>query len=49
MAPSIVTLQKLAMALEVKISFFFEEPADKGVCFVKANQRNQARGAGILM
>ncbi len=49
MAPSIVTLQKLAMALEVKISFFFEEPADKGVSFVKANQRDQVRSDGILM
>ncbi len=49
MAPSVVTLHKLALALKVKISFFFEEPANKGVCFVKANQRERIKGSGILM
>jgi len=49
MAPSIVTLQKLAMALGVKITFFFEEPEAREVIFTKASQRPRAWGTGVLM
>jgi len=49
MAPSVVTLQKLATALGVKITFFFEEPEAQEVIFTKASQRPRAWGAGVLM
>ncbi len=49
MAPSVVTLHKLATALGVKITFFFEEPEAREVIFTKAGQRPRAWGAGVLM
>lgn len=46
-SPSVATLQSLAAALDVKISFFFEEERPGEVLFVPSGQRPELNSDGV--
>jgi transcriptional regulator with XRE-family HTH domain len=48
-SPTISSLQRLANALEVPITAFFEEEVEQPVVFVRNNQGRRYRGNGIVM
>jgi transcriptional regulator with XRE-family HTH domain len=48
-SPTVSTLQKLASALEVSLSFFVEESEGRRVLFLRPGQRRQARGVGVTL
>jgi transcriptional regulator with XRE-family HTH domain/mannose-6-phosphate isomerase-like protein (cupin superfamily) len=46
-SPSVSTLQSLATALNVKVSYFFEEEEPGEILFVRASQRPASTGHGV--
>jgi transcriptional regulator with XRE-family HTH domain len=49
-SPSVATLQRLASALNVKMSYFFEEDNDQAnVIHVKANERPSLTSRGVMI
>lgn len=48
-SPSVATLQALATALEVRMSFFFEETKEYDVLHVKAGQRPALESQGVTI
>ncbi|MCL5109730.1 MAG: XRE family transcriptional regulator [Chloroflexi bacterium] len=48
-SPTVSTLQKLAAALEVPLSFFVEEHEGQRAVFLKPGERRQARGVGVIL
>lgn len=48
-SPSVATLHRLATALGVGITFFFEEEKPRDVVLVRAGQRSRAMSAGVMM
>jgi len=48
-SPSVATLHRLATALGVSMTFFFEEEAQRDVVFVKADRRVQTRSDSVIM
>jgi transcriptional regulator with XRE-family HTH domain len=48
-SPSIATLQALASALEVRMSYFFEEEAEQNVIHAKADQRPSLDSQGVII
>lgn len=48
-SPTVSTLQKLAAALEVPLSFFVEESGGRRVVFAKPGDRRRARGVGVTL
>ena len=47
MSPSVATLQTLATALEIRMSYFFEDEAEQDVLHVRANQRPSLDSQGV--
>jgi len=48
-SPTVATLHKLAMALGVPLTFFFEDGEHKKVVYLKNGRRPQARSGGALL
>jgi len=48
-SPSVATLHRLAIALGVRMTFFFEEEEQRSVVFVKADRRTRTRGDNMIM
>jgi transcriptional regulator with XRE-family HTH domain len=48
-SPSVATMQRLATALAVKMSYFFESTTQARVLHFRANQRPAIRGAGLTI
>jgi transcriptional regulator with XRE-family HTH domain len=48
-SPSVATLQRLAGALAVKMSYFFESATQARILHFRANQRPTIRGAGLTI
>lgn len=48
-SPSVATLHRLATALGVSMTFFFEEKEEKDVVLVKAGRRARTRGDSVIM
>lgn len=48
-SPSVATLHRLATALGVSMTFFFEEEEQRDVVFVKAGRRARTRGDSVIM
>lgn len=48
-SPTVATLHKLALALDVPLSLFVEEPARRPVSFHKRGERRQARGVRVCL
>jgi transcriptional regulator with XRE-family HTH domain len=48
-SPSVSTLQSLAGALNIKISYFFDEEYTGDVLFVKSKERPVIKGQGLLI
>ena len=48
-SPTVATLHKLAMALGVSLTFFFEDAIKKQVIYQKRGERRQARSARVLL
>jgi transcriptional regulator with XRE-family HTH domain len=46
-SPSVATLQNLATALHVRVSYFFEDESEQSVLHVKANQRSAVDSQGV--
>ncbi|MFH2038370.1 MAG: cupin domain-containing protein [Chloroflexota bacterium] len=46
-SPGIITLQNLATAMRVRVSYFFEEETDQKILLVKANQRSSMDSRGV--
>ena len=46
-SPSVTTLQNLATALHVRVSYFFEDESEESVLHVKANQRSAVDSQGV--
>ena len=46
-SPSVATLQNLATALRVRVSYFFEDETEQSVLHVKANQRSAVDSQGV--
>ena len=46
-SPSVATLQNLATALQVRVSYFFEDESEQSVLHVKANQRSAVDSQGV--
>ncbi len=46
-SPSVTTLQNLATALRVRVSYFFEEESEQKILLVKANQRSLMDSQGV--
>ena len=46
-SPSVATLQALATALEVRMSYFFEEETEQNVLHVRSNQRPSLDSQGV--
>lgn len=46
-SPSIATMQNLATALHVRISYFFEDESEQSVLHVKASQRSAVDSQGV--
>jgi transcriptional regulator with XRE-family HTH domain len=46
-SPSVATLQNLATALHVRISYFFEDESEQSVLHIKANQRSAVDSQGV--
>ena len=48
-SPSVATLHRLATALGVSMTFFFEEEEQRDVVFVKADRRVRTRSDSVIM
>jgi transcriptional regulator with XRE-family HTH domain len=48
-SPSVATLHRLATALSVSMTFFFEEDEQRDVVFVKADRRARTRSDSVTM
>jgi transcriptional regulator with XRE-family HTH domain len=48
-SPSVATLHRLATALGVSMTFFFEEEEQRDVVFVKADRRARTRSDSVIM
>jgi len=48
-SPSVATLQSLAVALNVRMSYFFEEEAPQSVLLLKAGSRPKIENAGVII
>lgn len=48
-SPTVATLHKLATALGVPLTFFFEDGAKNQIIFQKGGERPQARSANVLL
>jgi transcriptional regulator with XRE-family HTH domain len=48
-SPSVATLQSLAAALDIRMSYFFEEEAPASVLHIKAGQRPLITGEGVTI
>lgn len=48
-SPSVATLQYLATALRVRVSYFFEDESDQKILLVKANQRSTMNSQGVCI
>ena len=48
-SPSIATLQALATALDVRMSYFFEEEAEQNVLHIRADQRPSLDSQGVTI
>jgi transcriptional regulator with XRE-family HTH domain len=48
-SPSVATLHRLATALGVSMTFFFEEEEQRDVVFVKADHRTRTRSGSVIM
>jgi transcriptional regulator with XRE-family HTH domain len=48
-SPSVATLHRLATALGVSMTFFFEEEEQRDVVFVKADRRARTRSGSVTM
>ena len=46
-SPSVATLQNLATALRVRVSFFFEDKLEQSILHIKANQRSSVESQGV--
>jgi transcriptional regulator with XRE-family HTH domain len=46
-SPSVATLQSLATALNIRISYFFEEDGDREVIFIRAGERPALATSGV--
>jgi transcriptional regulator with XRE-family HTH domain len=46
-SPSVATLQNLATALHVRVSYFFENESEESIIHVKANQRSSVDSQGV--
>jgi len=46
-SPGIITLQNLATALRVRVSYFFEEESEQKILLIKANQRSSMDSQGV--
>lgn len=46
-SPSVATLQNLATALRVRVSYFFEDETERSILHVKANQRSAVVSQGV--
>jgi transcriptional regulator with XRE-family HTH domain len=46
-SPSVATLQNLATALHVRVSYFFEDETEQSVLHVKADQRSAVDSQGV--
>jgi transcriptional regulator with XRE-family HTH domain len=46
-SPSVATLQNLATALHVRVSYFFEDETEQSVLHVKSNQRSAVDSQGV--
>lgn len=46
-SPSVATLQNLATALHVRVSYFFEDESEQSVLHIKANQRSAVDSQGV--
>ena len=46
-SPSVATLQNLATALRVRVSYFFEDESEQKILLVKADQRSQMDSHGV--
>ena len=48
-SPSVATLQNLATALHVRVSYFFEDESEQSILHVKANQRATVDSQGVCI
>jgi quercetin dioxygenase-like cupin family protein len=48
-SPSVATLQSLATALNIRMSYFFEEEIPSSVLLIKAGQRPQISSEGVVI
>jgi transcriptional regulator with XRE-family HTH domain len=48
-SPSVATLQRLATALNVKISYFFDDNVQTNIMHVKAGERPSIEGKGVMI
>ena len=48
-SPSVATLQNLATALHVRVSYFFEDETEQSVLHVKAGQRSAVDSQGVCI
>jgi transcriptional regulator with XRE-family HTH domain len=48
-SPTVSSLHALALALDVKITDFFEESTEQAVVYVKRDQRLRSEGNGLIM
>ena len=46
-SPSVATLQNLATALHVRVSYFFEDESEESVLHIKADQRSSVDSQGV--
>jgi transcriptional regulator with XRE-family HTH domain len=46
-SPSVATLQTLATALEVRMSYFFEDETDQNILYIKSDQRPSLNSQGV--
>jgi transcriptional regulator with XRE-family HTH domain len=48
-SPSVATLQRLAAALDVKMSYFFDTTTESGVIYSKAGTRTKVTSGGVII